>query len=556
MDALDTPLPLPGAANEILGTTGAGATAWRTLSAILDALVGSTQGTLIARGAATWGALAGGATSGYVLTANGAATLPSMQALPASGGAPTATAWGTDARDADTTLVAGDDVLQVFSPTANRTCTLPTPSVSARWFWILNRSGGAFTVAVVDQNSLPLATLQPNQLLRCICTGDQWVVATDSIVQGSLASAYQSYIWAGAVGTTTTRRLNVRGLSASAASSTTDTFSTENKVTVAGTLDRAVFECSASGNQTFGIRKNGSVSESIVCASLTATATYFSKGFDLSTAVAAGDEISVSLDSSTVDCGSAKLVIANQVTAASRGYVLHYGASVTTAGRHFHPNGTPTETSVVNDATIDYAVEHMVPAACTDKALAWNTQAADATTDFKIVKNGSVVETVTLDAATGVWTTGGTSYAAGDQVAIEFDAGTGPQGSNVTLEMSLRGLAAFSWAGDVSTANHYLSAWLEPGSTGAGTPTQEHEAVPAYRVTTKYYSFNGASGANASFSLRKNGSVDQAVTISAAEQVGSLTGTSYGNSDRMGVTMDSSSGPAARVQVLAGVVSE
>jgi len=72
-----------GATGTILGSDGTDPI-WRTLTAILDAVIGSSQGTIIKRGASSWEALAKG-TSTYVLTA-GASDI--SWAAPASSGQP------------------------------------------------------------------------------------------------------------------------------------------------------------------------------------------------------------------------------------------------------------------------------------------------------------------------------------------------------------------------------------------------------------------------------------------------------------------------------------
>jgi len=75
-----------GATGTILGSDGTDPI-WRTLTAILDAVIGSSQGTILKRGASSWEALALG-TSSYVLTA-GASDI--SWAAPASSGQPVPT---------------------------------------------------------------------------------------------------------------------------------------------------------------------------------------------------------------------------------------------------------------------------------------------------------------------------------------------------------------------------------------------------------------------------------------------------------------------------------
>lgn len=74
----------PGAVNTLLVAGGPAANpAWDTLSALIDAAIGSTRGALLARGAGGWVLLAPG-TNGYVLTMG--ATDPAWAAAAAGGG--------------------------------------------------------------------------------------------------------------------------------------------------------------------------------------------------------------------------------------------------------------------------------------------------------------------------------------------------------------------------------------------------------------------------------------------------------------------------------------
>lgn len=83
-DLSDVPHAYTGAGGQLLHVKGTeDGLGFITLSALLDALMGSTEGDLLVRGSAAWEALAAG-TSGNVLTSNGPGAVPSWQ--PASGG--------------------------------------------------------------------------------------------------------------------------------------------------------------------------------------------------------------------------------------------------------------------------------------------------------------------------------------------------------------------------------------------------------------------------------------------------------------------------------------
>lgn len=64
---------------------GPAAPVGNTITALLDALLGSTAGDIALRGASSWGVLAAGS-AGTVITANGAGTAPSYQAVPGGAG--------------------------------------------------------------------------------------------------------------------------------------------------------------------------------------------------------------------------------------------------------------------------------------------------------------------------------------------------------------------------------------------------------------------------------------------------------------------------------------
>lgn len=71
-----------GAANSVLiGNGGSADPSFATLTATLDAAIGSTRGAILERGASGWALVTPG-TSGFALTSNGAAADPSYQAAP------------------------------------------------------------------------------------------------------------------------------------------------------------------------------------------------------------------------------------------------------------------------------------------------------------------------------------------------------------------------------------------------------------------------------------------------------------------------------------------
>jgi hypothetical protein len=99
------------------------------------------------------------------------------------------------------------------------------------------------------------------------------------------------------------------------------------------------------------------------------------------------------------------------------------------AGLHFREIATNTATP----QTIGNNSQMYVPKAGTVKYMSWSTATGDGTTVFKIVKNGTVAQTITLSGATGSVATGTVAVVAGDALAVEYDAGTAPGNSSVIL---------------------------------------------------------------------------------------------------------------------------
>jgi hypothetical protein len=76
---------LPGSANDILSSGGAGADpTWQSISGTLDATAGSTQGSILYRDASTWTELPPG-TSGQLLQTNGGGANPSWATVSGAG---------------------------------------------------------------------------------------------------------------------------------------------------------------------------------------------------------------------------------------------------------------------------------------------------------------------------------------------------------------------------------------------------------------------------------------------------------------------------------------
>jgi hypothetical protein len=543
-----------GSANTIL-SADANDTAFQTLSALIDGAIGSTRGAILYRGASGWAKLDPD-TAGHVLTDGGTGADPSWAAPAASGGVPTAGDWGADERDADTTLVAGDDVLQVFRLTADRTCKLPAVSTSARWFLLVNRGPLAFTLRIADTFGNTLALLAPGETAWCLCDGTVWFVNVWSHVSGGTAAGYQIDAWGG--DPTANGQIFLRhNLSSTPVDSTYDQ-DVKGLVLTSGTLDRLCVAAQNNGDETWDVNVNNVSAGTVNVAGLTQVSggDWFGV-FDLGVALTAGDFITFDRNAQTSDLGDTRLYAVHRNTTSGRGWSATFGGDGI-AGRYLIPHMAAAAST--GATTLGPLTEIMLPDAVSDAQIAWTSQTADATTDLKIHVNSVVTETVTLTGAEGVVALAGDSYAAGDTVAVEYDAGTDPGDILVTLEFNRHGSLLLSWSGDAGTNANARLFFLneQSGVSFAATTLAATDAdygFPApYGLLVSRYGFQG-SAANASVDVLVNEVVVATIAPAAAEEVGDVDPPLRVNQgDVLAVAAESASAPGMRWTFAADVL--
>lgn len=534
---------------------------WATLSSLLSSL-SDTQGAVIYRNATEWVALAPG-TSGYVLTTGGAGANPSWAA--ASGGKPTGTNWGTNREtlSAGKALVDGDDTVQFLDCNgADRSVTLPTITADTPYFYIANVSlVGNNSVILKQANGTWLSssgTISPTQAAWCVHDGAQWSVIVNTQILSSPGKAYQTFYFGGSPGTDFYRA--DESTVGSPVGTTTD-YLYEYTVGVTGKVAHVVFQATNNGNESIDLLINGATAASFTVSSLTAYGSFYTKTFSPAVDITAGDEIALDVVSSSSDLGQSRAFVTVTTTAVGKGYVLHFnGGPNSGPGSVFIPNTSrPTLTSGLDDVK-DSTTEHM-PGSGTDCTFSWNTQSADGTTSMKIWKSGALADTLTLSGAKGTVATVGTVWSAGDQAAVEYDAGTGPGGFGNGFRLEIqdaRGAdrTSFVFIGDPSAANAYLNVFSPVAVVSSTTHAVSSGLVLPYRLEMIGWCFNSTSGTNAAASVRRNGAIDQTFTPGAAEGAGAATTTNYSKGDYMEMTASSASGPILRYNVLVRVLRD
>jgi len=108
------------------------------------------------------------------------------------------------------------------------------------------------------------------------------------------------------------------------------------------------------------------------------------------------------------------------------GYTLTWGANLQTTGRYAQTNGI---TSGGQETGLSAGSQHIVPATGTLNCATYNSGTGDATTVYKIWKNGAVAHTFTATGSGGKEENIGLAVVVGvDRIAIEYDAGMKPAG--------------------------------------------------------------------------------------------------------------------------------
>jgi hypothetical protein len=147
--------------------------------------------------------------------------------------------------------------------------------------------------------------------------------------------------------------------------------------------------------------------------------------------VRVGDTAYDTTNTAIVFCTTATLGAAVWVAPPPMAIIFLGGASMGAGdtGKHF---GAQEGSNGGKSATLTSDNEMTVGFSGAFAILSWNSVAADGTTVFKVIENGLVVQTVTLTGASGVAVLT-TTFAAGDQIAVEYDAGTAPGRTNVQV---------------------------------------------------------------------------------------------------------------------------
>lgn len=306
------------------------------------------------------------------------------------------------------------------------------------------------------------------------------------------------HFWAGDMTTVNDRPTNFAFANSGASTSVWDNRQT---VMATGTVSAIGWQASAAGG-TMDVEVNGSFAESFTVSGTSGTAT-------LSTAVAAGDEVSLKYSAGTAPGESNWTMIVDQTVGGSS---WRWGASFDTISFRALTWGFPSRSDQV---TLDFKTQSTMPIAGNIIAFSWNTRAGDATTDIAIEKNGSVVTTIDLTGLTGRVAVS-IAFVAGDEFSLKYTAGTAPLNGIYQLQVDYTGIM-YAFGADLSIAGDLAIPYgdhLSTKETSSGVRTKI--TIPRRSMLSDISWETELGSATTVMDIKRNGSVVESVTLDGA----------------------------------------
>ncbi len=221
--------------------------------------------------------------------------------------------------------------------------------------------------------------------------------------------------------------------------------------------------------------------------------------------------------------------------------IFGWGGAATVAGNFHRAWGNPGNSTL---ASASERTNITTPSPGRLLRLGINTTFADATTDFRIHKNGAISET--LDAPGAVGTIAATTiFAAGDELALEFDSGTAPDISSYAALAEFSGGQAFgyqfAWGATLSSLGRFAVSWGFP-TAAQQTVLDEDTEITVFGGTARGVAFNKNNSGTATMALRKNGAVAETFTATGTEGTAKLA-TVLAAGDQLGIEFDAGTAP-------------
>lgn len=469
-----------------------------------------------------------------------AATARATLGISSLGSKPTPTTWGADTRtlSADLTLADSDDAVQFCYPNgADRVVYVSAPSADNPFFFIANLGGTNNTISVrlAGDDAYDYALLSPGEACWGVSTGASgvWGVGKFASFRHGLAGesfhtlcyigarvSAADYLLAGALSNLYTT--NLSGVVETSAGRPA-----HHEIARAGTITSGYAYYVNNNSEVLDLRVNGITSETI---SLTSGASVAVTGgryaaYSLATTVAAGDYVTVGGGTFTSGVGGRCVLLHVRQTSSPRGPAIQFGGQ----GGVAPVNSYPDTFGLANGGSYNTSASsrnHLtMPRAAVTGRMAYTGEQSitpGSATVLAIMKNGIESEAVAITTDTeGYEDTAGTSYAAGDDIALRYKTGNTPGNSKWYLELKIDGQLLVFGAASLSI-NHYVPIGTPASASGGGTQTPgNHYFVSEAMVVLSAGKYGG--DASETFALRKNGITSETITADQSQASELLT---------------------------------
>jgi hypothetical protein len=244
--------------------------------------------------------------------------------------------------------------------------------------------------------------------------------------------------------------------------------------------------------------------------------------------VGPGDVLSVRLTTASQDTPGTMSV---QIGVRSPGnHMYAFGGDPTTAGNYFRANEVAQGIGLTS--VLDRSNQHAVAIASTAQILAFQQPGAAVWTG-QLLKNGIIEEALNFPGTTVGTLALSTVYAAGDLMAIEFDAGTDPTDVSINVEMTTVGHNYF-YGGAPNAALDFFGVNETSETlatiTAGSDPRVSQRIVAGGSLTVSWVSAGTGTGTfelvkNYSFGVTNSGDKETFGDLSTTSGVATLTTT-------------------------------
>jgi hypothetical protein len=445
--------------------------------------------------------------------------------LTGGGSLPTPTGWGanTETLSADKTLTDSDDIIQFLNPNGgDYDVNLPAEGVNNKAFAVVN-TGVTGTLTFRTSGGVYVNVADAGQMFRLWSDGNAWYGAA---LDAGTAQVYGTLQYAS---DTLFDDFTRPASDPTDGGDTSIQYYSRAEMADTGTIRLLAINSANSGAFDFDIYKNGALADS-------ATQTTQSPDVvSVDVPFAPGDDIAIKgLD----DSGRTNIGV---IFTTDGGSSIAFGGLNVSAGLWYAAGGNLLADPLT---IISRGAQIAVPALDTKHLSYYSGGGGDATTTWKLWKNGASSETVNHSGTTPSDSVAlSTSFASGDLMALEFDAGTYVNQWNFWIWTDFNGgIATF---GTRMSSSSYYAVWSGDGgySYNYSTLDATTEMTFPWTVGTVQFSWrtDNTLGANG-HRIYKNGALAETVASNGTSDGIATLSTTFAEDDQLAIGAPTTSG--------------